>query len=106
MSDNHDYVAHTPGPWAYDEESQEVYSTHENHGAGWIAFVRGNDSNNTPLPEPQRLANACLIAAAPKLLEALKNMLACMEARDMDSMANAANDACKVVAKAEGRNYE
>lgn len=94
---------HTPGPWVIDSESlrdgpKSVGPQTSRFGMEEIASIRTNGDNQITL------ANARLIAAAPKLLEALKNMLACMEARDMDSMANAANDACKVVAKAEGRS--
>jgi hypothetical protein len=65
-------MAHTPGPWAYDGDSQEVYGTAEKYGSGWIARVVGNDSDGRPFPDEERLANARLIAAAPELLAALK----------------------------------
>lgn len=68
-------ITHTPGPWAYDAESQEVFSDDARHGAGWIAFIKGNDGEGRPLTEPERLANARLIAAAPDLLDALRGVM-------------------------------
>lgn len=65
-------MAHTPGPWDYDADSQEVFGTTEKYGSGWIARVVGNDSDGRPLPDAERLANARLIAAAPELLAACK----------------------------------
>ena len=62
---------HTPGPWAYDADSMEVFSDTEEYGCGWVSLVKGNDSKGVPLPERERLANASLIAAAPELLSAL-----------------------------------
>lgn len=63
---------HTPGPWAYDSDSGEIFSKNAQHDCGWIALVKGNDSNNTPLPKNERIANAALIAAAPAMLNALR----------------------------------
>ena len=59
---------HTPGPWAYDPNSREVFANDPRNGCGWIALVGGNDSNDRPLPDSERLANARLIVAAPALL--------------------------------------
>jgi hypothetical protein len=92
---------HTPGPWAYDTESNEVFATGDHYGAGWIARVEGNDSNGTPFSEEMRLANARLIAAAPELLVALKYMLGNAEADGWSEMMLA--DARSAIAKPEGR---
>ena len=54
---------HTPGPWAYDADSREIFA--DSDGFGWIALVKGNE----------RLANANLIAAAPAMLEALRSLV-------------------------------
>lgn len=58
-------VKHTPGPWAVNEDGWKVESEKE-HGwvnDGWgICVTHGSD----------REANARLIAAAPELLQALK----------------------------------
>jgi hypothetical protein len=50
---------HTPGPWTYDKEAEDVYSP--GHGRGIPVCIVGKDNG----------ANARLIAAAPELLEAL-----------------------------------
>jgi hypothetical protein len=76
-------MAHTPGPWGYDTDSKEVFSRVEEHGCGWIALVEGNDSDDCPLPDGMRLANARLIAAAPALLGC------CIELLEMAAALNA-----------------
>ena len=43
-----------------------------------------------------------LAAAAPDLLAALQNILFCDEAQDLESMANALQDAREAIAKATG----
>lgn len=82
-------MAHTPGPWAYDEDSSEVYSAADGYGTGWIALVKGNDDAGVSFPETMRLANARLIAAAPELLACLQSLrvvFASLEGwRDMDA---------------------
>ena len=90
---------HTPGPWAYDKDSNEIFSCNEAHGCGWVALVKGNDSNGQPLPEEERQANAKLIAAAPELLAALRWIASngyTAQAADMIDHSRAA------IAKAEG----
>lgn len=87
-------AAHTPGPWAVS-------------GAGRHALVRGEDL--TIVAVRHRLegdvheANACLIAAAPDLLEALEQLL-----DDLDALApakpciEAIEQAQAAIAKARG----
>ena len=65
-------MSHTPGPWAYDADSCEVFGTTEGRSCGWVAKVVGGDSNDCRLPYDERVANARLIAAAPDLLAACK----------------------------------
>lgn len=65
-------MTHTPGPWAYDADSKEVFASTEHHSCGWIALVKGNDSCDKPLAAEMQAANARLIAAAPELLAQLK----------------------------------
>ena len=62
---------HTPGPWKVDATGSEA--------AGWAFRIVG-DANYAPLARingvgPTSAANARLIAAAPKLLEALEALL-------------------------------
>lgn len=71
---------HTPGPWAFDSDTNEIFATDERYGCGWVAAVAGsdgqlpNDSDGQQLPECMRIANARLISAAPELLAALKDV--------------------------------
>ncbi len=59
---------HTPGPWVYDEGI--VYPQEDHAGQAWIADIRGAVDAD---------ANARLIAAAPDLLQALKDILHTLE---------------------------
>lgn len=59
---------HTPGPWYYDDLLHEVVDNHD----------RTICECNEPLPE--RDANVRLIAAAPALLSAAKDMLVALGA--------------------------
>lgn len=60
-------MSHTPGPWKAILHGNETYpfplSIHTADDANWIARDGTTSS----------IANACLIAATPDLLEALKN---------------------------------
>ena len=98
MSDNHDYVAHTPGPWVIDSESlrdgpKSVGPQTSRFGMEEIASIRTNGDNQTTL------ANARLIAAAPDLLAALIDVLDA----DGDLDAMDFNRYRAAIAKAEGR---
>ena len=66
---------HTPGPWSVLVNDEDLWLIeHENQQ---IAAVSGqfvaDDYGNCPL-EPEEMANARLIAAAPDLLEALTKL--------------------------------
>lgn len=52
---------HTPGPWEYDEHTKTIRSMPSNY---WLASMNSWDG------VPDHAANARLIAAAPRLLEA------------------------------------
>lgn len=99
-------MTHTPGPWAYDPDSKEVFGSTEEHGCGWIALVEGNDSSDQPLPAEMRAANARLIAAAPELLAALKELVEYDDgSNDPGDLGYEILQRCKAaIAKAEGRN--
>jgi hypothetical protein len=69
-------VSHTPGPWEVDEPHQ-VWAP----SAGeYVAITQVEDRET--IPRDQVEANARLIAAAPELLEAIKELL---EVADPDS---------------------
>ena len=53
---------HTPGPWTYEQISNNAYVIDENGSA--VMLYRN--------PDDEMKANARLIAAAPELLEALE----------------------------------
>lgn len=62
---------HTPGPW-------KVYERVSNHDSD--SWIKGPDGEQIASgigheDEPQQLANARLIAAAPELLEALQDLV-------------------------------
>ena len=56
-------MSHTPGPWTLTAEGESVHDVH-----GFIAHIKGRTVD-------ELRANARLIAAAPKLLAALKAWL-------------------------------
>lgn len=81
---------HTPGPW-YIGEYCEIYGR---IGSGQVAGISPrNDSS-------ERMANACIIAAAPELLDALKDAVCALECcgKDYPAMTKAS----AAIAKATG----
>lgn len=69
--------AHTPGPWVFGNWADKKQG--EPDGASWVEIWSLQDGEDA-LPfvackHQDQLANARLIAAAPELLEALKDML-------------------------------
>lgn len=83
---------HTPAPW---ELRQSV------NGYWFIDYEQGGESYTLTKLECGE-DDARLIAAAPELLDALRNVAACFDANDPDSMANAMTDARAAIAKATG----
>lgn len=66
-------IQHTPGPWEITEDrivGDDILWTIEHSGYGIIGYADG-----TPEDDPEKIANARLIAAAPDLLEAADNIL-------------------------------
>jgi len=62
---------HTPGPWILERckyKGLQVHGTNEENGGQMTAHAKIYDLNSAEITE----ANARLIAAAPELLEALK----------------------------------
>ena len=71
-------AAHTPGPWDFDDYADHVsYFSDATKRKGDYDFrVEFPDE----MPKAEAEANACLIAAAPELLEALEDMAELVEA--------------------------
>ncbi len=104
---------HTPGPWVWSEDhpTNACANVRAKTESGWyedIATLYGcsDDVPRPSMPEepwgdhPIRRANARLIAAAPELLEALKDMVLLsvqLGATDMEVA-----EAMDAIAKAEG----
>lgn len=85
-------VKHTAGPWSV---------------VGGIVIGNGYelaDCRASYVSKDESLANAHLIASAPELLEALKNIIADDEMRDGDLPQELVNMAKAVILKAEGRS--
>ena len=101
MMDNMKKRGHTKGPWKMDREMLET--------ADGISLGEIYMRNTYHLPAPgQRLpaegdgeANAALIAAAPELLEALKQIQRACRADDLGLLAF--NMMTEAITRAEGR---
>jgi hypothetical protein len=85
---------HTPGPWKFEKETSTIRSEPANN---WLATMDSWDGtiNNE--------ANARLIAAAPKLLEALEYIKLEMFKKDPDKTTMACLIA-QAIAKARGES--
>ena len=88
---------HTPGPWTYEQISNNAYVIDENGSA--VMLYRN--------PDDEMKANARLIAAAPELLEALEGMLAIdqenhQRGHDDDDVCKEVQTARAAIAKAKG----
>jgi hypothetical protein len=86
--------AHTPAPWYWADNVPDAPPHYR--------MVVDADGFTVCDPSPMGEADARLIAAAPDLLAALRNVIASYRANDPDSMANAINDAEAAIAKATG----
>lgn len=96
------HTAHTPGPWTADDEISSLSSTVSVYANGPIVYVKDNGAG--PI---NQMANARLIAAAPELLEALREMLesdnvpsGCIDHGAIERKARAA------IAKATGKDTQ
>jgi hypothetical protein len=106
-------MKHTPGPWnreRYDtgrSPSRYFPITAIRNGKHCRIAESGGDSD---LPSEEIEANGALIAAAPELLQALKDLVSQVEDQDniFDEGLSAAHDSMQdaraAIAKAEGRN--
>lgn len=82
---------HTPGPWKHDDTWGLIVAT---DGSEIAACHAGRTGSAT-----ETKANACLIASAPELLEALKGVLAVADRRTKEFDAARA-----AIAKAQGQD--
>lgn len=92
--------AHTSAPWVARTYSTETVRDAVGIYAGSMLLPIVPDIAGRSIEECD--ANIRLIAAAPDLLAALRNVIASYRANDPDSMANAVNDAEAAIAKATG----
>lgn len=69
---------HTPGPWKYIALGQMVETAEP-------VNMRREYGHICDLREPVNVADAALIAAAPELLEACKQLIGVIGAHEMDS---------------------
>lgn len=90
---------HTPGPWRFDLDFDVQSVT--GYPIAHAKFPSRSNSIRQPGKKLEQEANARLIAAAPELLEALKNMINHVGHAPDDPLFNAAKG---VIAKAEGRD--
>ena len=78
---------HTRGPWKFSDDSAyfktNPFSVYV-QGLGVHKTTVANIPSRKTIPEDEARANARLIAAAPKLLEALQAMLACVYDEEID----------------------
>jgi hypothetical protein len=89
---------YTPGPWVTEPPSKQTCR------ACWTVWpTDGDHAFVTTITQGYRAeANTQLIAAAPELLEALENLLACVNVRIDDPRIGQFDAARAIVAKAKG----
>lgn len=94
---------HTPGPWKCSTYGQRISIDTENNEVGiWgIAHINPDGDGRNGIPSASNRANARLIAAAPDLLEILKEALDVMGTWD-DAEPGWATTARAAIAKAGG----
>lgn len=91
---------HTPGPWSHGELSGDILDP---RGRSICEILDANGEPHGGVPIKQAEANARLIAAAPELLNALKEMLRSMVGRHDESVP-AVERARAAIAKATGED--
>ena len=94
-------LKHTPGPWTVTEGklSLQIHSIgKDGKREYWLANIKGE---SVPASE---MGNAHLIAAAPELLEALKQVRDWEQANPGSISSLIEEDANAAIAKAEGRS--
>lgn len=67
---------HTPGPWYAGDSGPWVLAGDPKQSYNYVVSTPFTDGRDGPiLPESEQRANACLIASAPELLEALQDFV-------------------------------
>jgi hypothetical protein len=61
---------HTPGPWTYQSDIEMIVSDHPEWNQSCICKIASGEANHDE-------ANATLIASAPDLLAAIKELASC-----------------------------
>lgn len=95
---------HTPGPWHEDcaPDAQGFVTIRPDDGHG------EPELDAEPIATVYEASHAALIAAAPELLEALQEAVACLETRIRGALLNSEPDRIgrmrAAIAKAEGRS--
>ena len=97
--------AHTPGPWevvyfAFDGDSKEWFVSSEDRNP--VAKMRCIYRMDGSIDYQSMMANAHLIAAAPKLLEALKGLVAWADDLHRQDPVEDLRKARAAIAKAKG----
>lgn len=104
-------IKHTPGPWTYsrwDEHGYTKFYVSQQEGAPYTPEYSNVAGLISETVSGERVAiqeaNACLIAAAPELLEALMQVLECCGEMEYRSppLGRAYENACVAIAKATG----
>lgn len=86
---------HTPGPWRVVDS----WNDHMVEGQNGEEIIWQDGPHETPTINK---ANACLIAAAPDLLEALENLADYIDERAGDNECRPLENARAAIAKAKG----
>ena len=101
---------HTPGPWRVEAGTTVIWSDNAyDAGANNVGCIvaRAAQPQTWKACRPtadEQVHNACLIAAAPEMLGALKGLVGALDGRVHSSPAlRALSDARAAIAKAEGR---
>lgn len=90
--------AHTPGPWTQGKKYPAIILSNNENGNRFVATTCRN-SDDEYQPTEKELANARLIAAAPDLLEVLKEIVETLD----DDCSEGFSKARVAIAEAEGR---
>jgi hypothetical protein len=94
-------MTHTPGPWRIEERNGMAANQYGRFNVSASHYSRpGVIDGRDCVVEVRDEANARLIAAAPDLLEALKNLVAFLDDQDNFKFTEEARAA---IAKAEGK---